>query len=63
MNRRKVGRFDVEVSVIGMGGIVLSGRELHVYHNAAANPRPKEKRLWSRRNYRRLKQCHNYYSP
>jgi len=27
MNRRKVGRFDVEVSVIGMGGIVLSGRE------------------------------------
>ncbi len=43
--------------------IVLSGRELHVYHNAAANPRPKEKRLWSSRNYRRLKQCHNYYSP
>jgi hypothetical protein len=43
--------------------IVLSGRELHVYHNEAANPRPKEKRLWSSRNYRRLKQCHNYYSP
>ena len=43
--------------------IVLAGRELHVYHTTAPNPRPKEKRLWADRNYRRLKQCHNYYSP
>ena len=43
--------------------IVLSGYELHVYRNTAPNPRPNEKRLWTSRNYRRLKQCHNYYSP
>jgi len=43
--------------------IVLNGRELHVYQNDAANPRPKRERLWTERNYRRLKQCHNYYSP
>jgi len=43
--------------------IVLNGNELHVYHNDAANPRPQHKRLWTDRNYRRLKQCHNYYSP
>jgi hypothetical protein len=43
--------------------IVLDGNELHVYQNTAPNPRPNEKRLWTRRNYRRLKQCHNYYSP
>jgi hypothetical protein len=43
--------------------IVLAGSELHVYQNRAANPRPKEKRLWTDRNYRRLKQCYNYYSP
>jgi len=43
--------------------IVLNGGELHVYANTAANPRPDEKPLWSNRNYRRLKQCHNYYSP
>ena len=43
--------------------IVLAGSELHVYQNRAANPRPKEKRLWADRNYRRLKQCYNYYSP
>jgi hypothetical protein len=43
--------------------IVLSGNELHVYANSAANPRPRSPRLWSDRNYRRLKQCHNYYSP
>ncbi len=43
--------------------IVLSGSELHVYRNSAPNPRPNEKRLWSDRNYRRRKQCHNYYSP
>ena len=43
--------------------IVLNGTELHVYSNGARNPRPGEKRLWEDRNYRRLKQCHNYYSP
>ena len=43
--------------------IVLSGSELHVYRNAASNPRPKVKRLWSDRNYRRRKHCYNYYSP
>lgn len=43
--------------------IVLSGSELHVYRNAAANPRPNVKRLWSDRNYRRRKHCYNYYSP
>jgi hypothetical protein len=43
--------------------IVLNGNELHVYQNRASNPRPHEKRLWENRNYRRLKQCHNYYSP
>ena len=43
--------------------IVLRGSELHIYHNPAPNPRPKRARLWADRNYRRLKQCHNYYSP
>jgi hypothetical protein len=43
--------------------IVLAGNELHIYANTAPNPRPNEKRLWSDRNYRRLKQCYNYYSP
>lgn len=43
--------------------IVLNGSELHIYTNTAPNPRPGRKRLWSDRNYRRLKQCHNYYSP
>jgi len=43
--------------------IVLNSNELHVYQNQEANPRPNQKRLWSNRNYRRLKQCHNYYSP
>ena len=43
--------------------IVLNGRELHVYQNRAVNPRPQRQRLWADRNYRRLKQCHNYYSP
>jgi hypothetical protein len=43
--------------------IVLNGTELHVYSNTALNPRAKRKRLWTDRNYRRLKQCHNYYSP
>ena len=43
--------------------IVLAGSELRVYSNPAPNPRPKQKRLWADRNYRRLKQCRNYYSP
>ena len=43
--------------------IVLNGSELHIYSNSDRNPRPNRKRLWADRNYRRLKQCHNYYSP
>ncbi len=43
--------------------IVLAGSKLSIYQNTDANPRPNEKRLWSDRNYRRGKQCHNYYSP
>jgi hypothetical protein len=43
--------------------IVLNGSELHIYQNTQSNPRPSQKRLWSNRNYRRLKQYHNYYSP
>ena len=43
--------------------IVLNGSELHIYSNTAPNPQPRRKRLWTDRNYRRLKQCHNYYSP
>lgn len=43
--------------------IVLNGSELHVYQNPDPNPRPQHERLWIDRNYRRLKQCHNYYSP
>ena len=43
--------------------IVLNGNELHIYQNAERNPRPNVERLWTDRNYRRLKQCYNYYSP
>ena len=43
--------------------IVRNRSELHIYQNPAPNPRPNEKRLWADRNYRRLKQCYNYYSP
>jgi len=43
--------------------IVLNGSELHIYTNNSPNPRPNRKRLWVNRNYRRLKQCYNYYSP
>jgi hypothetical protein len=43
--------------------IVMNGSELHIYQNRDANPRPDVKRLWTDRNYRRLKHCHNYYSP
>jgi len=43
--------------------LVLEGNKLYVHRSAAPNPRPNAKRLWEDRNYRRLKQCHNYYSP
>ncbi len=43
--------------------LVLSGSHLRIYRNAAPNPRPDQPRLWSHRNYRRRKHCHNYYSP
>ena len=43
--------------------IVLAGSQLSIYGNPAKNPRPDQPRLWENRNYRRLKQCHNYYSP
>jgi hypothetical protein len=43
--------------------IVLNGNVLYIYENLAENPRPNEQRLWADRNYRRMKQCHNYYSP
>jgi len=43
--------------------IVLNGNELHIYQNAERNPRPNVERLWIDRNYCRLKQCYNYYSP
>ncbi len=43
--------------------LVLEGSKLYVHHNPEPNPRPNEKRLWTDRNYRRFKQCHNYYSP
>jgi hypothetical protein len=43
--------------------IVLSGNRLSIYENRAKNPRPDQPQLWEKRNYRRLKQCHNYYSP
>lgn len=43
--------------------IVLAGNKLTVYQNSSPNLRPDQERLWANRNYRRLKQCHNYYSP
>ncbi len=43
--------------------IVLAGNRLSIYQNSAPNLRSDERRLWTNRNYRRLKQCHNYYSP
>ena len=43
--------------------IVLAGNELSIYQNPAPNSRPDQPRLWTNRNYRRLKKCHNYYSP
>ncbi|MBE0535957.1 MAG: VCBS repeat-containing protein [Phycisphaerae bacterium] len=43
--------------------IVLNKQELRIYENRSPNLRPNEPRKWTDRNYRRLKQCHNYYSP
>ena len=43
--------------------IVLNGSELHIYQNTDRNPAFNRERLWADRNYRRLKQCYNYYSP
>jgi hypothetical protein len=43
--------------------LVISGDQLTIYQNAAPNPRPDQARLWEDRNYTRLKQYHNYYSP
>jgi hypothetical protein len=72
LSGRFVERFDEEADrlyvadVVGdwrEEAIVLSGKRLTIYANGAANPRPDRPRLWSERNYRRLKQCHNYYSP
>lgn len=43
--------------------IVLTGSELHIYENPAANPRPDHPRLWTQPHYRRSKLGWNYYSP
>ena len=43
--------------------IVLSGSELHIWHNPAPNPRPQRPRLWEQPHYRRAKMTYNYYSP
>jgi len=43
--------------------IVVSGNEVHIYHNPAPNPRPNQPRLWEQAPYRRSKQTWNYYSP
>ena len=43
--------------------IVVSGNEIHVYHNAASNPNPNRQRLWDENYYRRSKMTWNYYSP
>jgi len=43
--------------------IVVSGNEIHVYHNATSNPNPNRERLWTQNYYRRSKMTWNYYSP
>ena len=43
--------------------IVVSGSEIHIYHNPEANPDPRRERLWNRNHYRRSKMTWNYYSP
>ena len=42
--------------------IVANGNELHIYENAAENPRPHQPRLWQQ-HYRRGKMTWDYYSP
>ena len=43
--------------------IVLSGRELRIYHNDEPNANPERERLWVNAHYRRSKMTWNYYSP
>lgn len=43
--------------------IVVSGNEIHIYHNEAPNPNPKHPRLWTIQHYKRSKMTWNYYSP
>ena len=43
--------------------IVVSGNEIHVYHNTASNLNPNRERLWTQSYYRRSKMTWNYYSP
>ena len=42
--------------------IIVSGNELHIYQNPAANPRPDHPSLWEHQHYRRNKMTYNYYS-
>ncbi len=56
------GDWREEIIVLSRSAFGGSG-ELHIYSNPAENPRPYQPSLWEDRNYRRLKQCHNYYSP
>ncbi|CAD5949880.1 hypothetical protein PCC9214_02484 [Planktothrix tepida] len=43
--------------------IVLSTKELRIYHNPEPNPNPKRASLWEQNRYRRSKMTWNYYSP
>ncbi len=43
--------------------IILSGNELHIYHNPAPNPNPDHPSLWKTQAYQRSKMTWNYYSP
>jgi len=43
--------------------IVLTGQDLHIYHNNSPNPNPDRPRLWTQGHYRRSKATWNYYSP
>lgn len=67
-----VARFDDEAGrfyVADVSGdwreeiITWSGNQLKIYHNADANPRPDQPRLWEQRHYRQSKRTYNYYSP
>ena len=42
--------------------VVLSGHELHIYHNPQPNPNPWRPRWWTHRQYRRSKMTWNYSS-